>query len=104
MSQEEFNEFYEQRSLLFLALIKAMQSSCSFRCRLQRDERSPDGWHIDRYLYFVVGADLGSGQITYYFPISMWELADFLPTRKSVPSMDGYSSQEICDRLRDLLR
>jgi hypothetical protein len=98
MTITEISEIDEQRSLLFLALLKAMQSSCSFRTRLHSDG-SPacEGC-------FIAGTDLGSGQMTFNLPIEMWDLADFLPTRKLAPETDVHSSQDVCERLRDLLR
>ena len=99
LTQKEFIEMYEQRSLLFLALMKAMQSSYSFRSRLNSHGSSlslSDAW-------FIAGTDLGNGQITYSLPIEMWDLADFLPERKFDPECKD-DPQTVCDRLRDLLR
>lgn len=89
--------FDEHRALLLLAFLMLLKSPYSFRSKICHDGSSIEGW-------FVVGTDLfGEGQISYFLPDSMWDLADFLQTRRIAPEWDGHTFDDISDRLRNIL-
>jgi hypothetical protein len=62
-----FNELYEHRCTLFLALM-ASNPNMSWASAKHFDGSDFDGW-------FVAGMELPTGDVTYHLPDSMWEMA-----------------------------
>ena len=91
-----FDELYEHRGLLFLALQRAHpdRAWCS---RLHEDGSMFEGW-------FVAGLDLPAGPVTYHFPLRLWPLAAAgareLPR---APKWDGHTPAQALERLRQWL-
>lgn len=100
-----FDELYEHRFTLFLALCRSRditaysrrQVSPIWRSRLHSDGTSLPGW-------FVMGIGKEPGeQITYHLPDSRWTEADFLgveSTLERAPAFDGHTSADVLERLR----
>lgn len=99
-----FEELYEHRITLFIALCRLMK----FEYKLQYDGKGVwrskahsdgsvwDGW-------FILGILQTPGQqITYHLPISKWEETNFATTLDKAPEFDGHSSQEVLQRLKNL--
>lgn len=88
-----FNELYEHRCLLFIALMQA-HPGISWRANNHSDGTMFDGW-------FVAGMHLSSGDITYHLKVRMWKLLDGhgIKTTNKAPEWDGHDSHEVRNRL-----
>ena len=62
-----FDELYEHRCTLFIALMKA-HSSLSWISSRHDDGSEWDGW-------FIAGIKAPTGDVTYHLPVAMWSLA-----------------------------
>jgi hypothetical protein len=93
-----FNELYEHRHALMLALMK---------CNPERSWISPkhdDGTMMDGW--FIVGIDLPDGAITYHLPVGLWSQAcdTNAELKHRAPKWDGHTSQDVVKRLHDFLK
>lgn len=94
-----FDELYDHRCHLFVALIKC-NPEMSWRAEKNDDGTKWDGW-------FVAGMDLPSGKITYHLPDWMWSMLDqcddciTFATLDIAPKWDGHTSQDVVQRLND---
>ena len=88
-----FNELYEHRCLLFIALMRA-HPELGWRAVTHDDGSRFDGW-------FVAGMHLPTGDITYHLPERMWEKLDrcSILTLQKAPKWDGHDSGDVLDRL-----
>jgi len=88
-----FDELYEHRCLLFIAVMKA-HPALAWRARAHADGSRLEGWWIG-------GLDLPSGRITYHLPDRLWSLLDnaAVATRERAPEWDGHTSADVLDRL-----
>jgi len=102
-----FNELYEHRATLWVALCKMTAAversgfqgdtvvSC-WRTLLHSDGSSFDGW-------FVLGVGYEKGeQMTYHLPISKWDECKFAETLDKAPEWDGHTSDDVIKRIKDL--
>ena len=91
-----FNELYEHRHALFLALMAIYNASTinAWMSKKHSDGTSMDGW-------FIAGIELPTGQISYHLPDRLWSKC--LRTQASVlpkaPVWDGHTSQDVITRL-----
>lgn len=92
-----FDELYEHRNLLFIALMKS-NPKLSWRANNHHDGTNYEGW-------FIAGMHLPTGDISYHLPNSMWELLDYsgVETTNKAPEWDGHTSQDVVERLRKFL-
>ena len=100
-----FDELYEHRIVLFIALCKILyadpqyqtgQKADIWRSKLHSDGTSFDGW-------FIMGIGRNKGeQITYHLPISKWDETEFAETREKAPEFDGHTSDDVLERLKNL--
>lgn len=95
-----FNELYDHRIVLFLALCRATDivspGIAIWRSKLHSDGSAFDGW-------FVMGIGTTPGeQITYHLPLSRWDDAAFAETRERAPEFDGHTSADVLERLNRL--
>jgi hypothetical protein len=88
-----FEELYDHRFALFIALIKS-HPSLSWRANNNDDGTNYDGW-------FVAGIHLPSGDISYHLPNSKWTELDGLQisTTNNAPKFDGHTSDDVIARL-----
>lgn len=88
-----FNDLYEHRHALFLALASTTMSSC-WMSKKHHDESEMEGW-------FIAGIKLRSGDISYHLPMRIWD--DCVKTGAEVlpkaPKWDGHTSNDVVDRL-----
>ena len=85
------DELYNHRHALFLNLCAAANVGW---CSLLHD----DGTMYDGY--FIAGAELPTGQITYHLPMTHWETArQFLKELNRAPAWDGANSFDVLERL-----
>lgn len=87
-----FDELYEHRIALFLALCSCNHES-AWKSRFHSDGSSYDGW-------FVLGLNHEPGhQITYHLPNDKWDSAWFAKTMDHAPEFDGHSPSDVVARL-----
>jgi len=94
-----FDELYEHRSILFIALMEAYHLISWYA------PKHYDGSMFDGFV--IVGMDLPTGQITYHLHIDPWrELLDKLPIAEldRAPKYDGHTSEDTIDRITRWLR
>ncbi len=93
-----FNELYEHRIVLWIALCKELnrRDIAVWRSRLHSDGSSFEGW-------FVLGVrgDVGK-QITYHLPLHKWDECDFACTLETAPTFDGHTSADVLERIKKL--
>lgn len=91
-----FEELYEHRITLYIALCKQYMKATGFRpwrSQLHSDGSGFDGW-------FVLGLmDEPGKQITYHLPDSKWEETSFAETLDRAPEFDGHTSNDVLKRL-----
>ncbi len=93
-----FDELYEHRHVLFIALARRISGSRPdriWRSKLHHDGSSFPGW-------FVMGIDRLSGeQVTYHLPMRFWDAGDveFAVELDRAPEWDGHSSADVLARL-----
>lgn len=90
-----FNELYEHRIELFLALCRHCTMRSVWKSRLHSDGTSIDGW-------FILGIGTAKGdQITYHLPNAYWDHAGFIALDRA-PEFDGHTSADVIKRLKAL--
>lgn len=99
-----FDELYEHRVTLFIALCKKIfvtefenrKIESVWKSKLHHDGSEYEGW-------FIMGIyqDKGS-QISYHLPLSKWEETDFAITLEKAPEWDGHTSKDVLERLKNL--
>lgn len=89
-----FNELYDHRCTLFLAVMKS-NPSLSWISTKHHDGSEWDGW-------FIAGMRLPSGDVTYHLPAGMWSLA--CDTGAEVlergHEWDGHTAADVVTRLQ----
>jgi hypothetical protein len=94
-----FDELYEHRHALFLALARRIAGSRPdriWRSKLHHDGSSFTGW-------FIMGIDrLPGEQVTYHLPMRFWDGVEFAIELDRAPEWDGHSSVDVLARLERL--
>lgn len=89
-----FDELYEHRCTLFLALMKA-HPAISWISTKHHDGSAWDGW-------FVAGIKAPTGDVTYHLPARMWSLA--CETGASILETgmhwDGHTPAQVVERIQ----
>lgn len=110
-----FDELYDHRITLYIALCKKMQANRYYgdarnhvsqkhagekivwRSKLHSDKTSYKGW-------FILGMYTDKGkQISYHIPDKRWKETDFAQTLEKAPKFDGHTSQDVLERIKNLL-
>lgn len=97
-----FDELYRHRALLTAALFNTWAEIWSpttygvHKARLHSDGTKIDG-------YFIVMALLPTGQISYHYPDTDWDLFD-IPELDRALTWDKHTSADVLDRLERFLR
>lgn len=95
-SYHTFDELYDHRIALFIALCGEMERLPVWRSKLHSDGSSFTGW-------FILGINKEAGkQITYHLPIRVWEATDFAETLDTAPEWDGHTPTDVLARLKTL--
>lgn len=89
-----FNELYEHRHILFLAVLTANIDK-AWRSKLHSDGTMFDDW-------FIAGLNTDAGQATYHLPMRIWELFKYIPELGRAPEWDGHTSNDVLVRIRDM--
>ncbi len=88
-----FNELYEHRHILFLALLSANKDK-AWRSKLHDDGSFLDGW-------FIAGLKTDLGQATYHLPLRMWGDFSNIQELEHAPKWDGHTSEDVLTRIRE---
>jgi len=87
-----FDELYEHRCLLFIALTKSFPG-LSWKSRLHHEGTMfPGGW-------FIAGMNLPSGAVSYHLPERLWDLCGGT-TLATAPEWDGHTADDAAGRLK----
>lgn len=85
-----FNDLYKHRILLFIMNAKTYAKMGGKTYRFHHYE----GW-------FCLGMETAFGQISYHIPERFWETCDFAAERQ--PEFDGHTSDDVLDRLAQMI-
>jgi hypothetical protein len=96
-----FDELYRHRMLLTAALFNAWAAKGAARLNVHKSRLHSNGSGIAGY--FVVMAQLPTGQISYHYPDADWDLFR-IPERDRATDWDGHTSAEAADRIEQFLR
>lgn len=100
-----FDELYEHRYRLFIALCKQIkENSIGKVWRSEQHSIDAEGKQEAMYEgYFILGIGQNKGeQITYHLPISLWEATNFAYTFENAYEWDGHTSDDVIERIKRL--
>ena len=92
-----FNGLYEQRAILFAALVKA------YKDKSWKSHRHEDGEPCFGGGWFIVGIDTPKGSYTYHYEDKHWDMFDCMELEKG-KHWDGHTEKDAKDRLLSLSR
>jgi hypothetical protein len=97
-----FDELYRHRMLLNAGLFRLMKvwpgmGYDPHKSLLHSDGSVPFGGE-----FFIVVAQLPTGQISYHYPLEHWDLFD-IPERPKAAPWDGHTSEQAANRLQEWL-
>lgn len=91
-----FDELYDHRITLYIALCRKIRDADVWRSKLHSDGSNYEGW-------FILGINKFEGnQITYHIPLERWIETDFAETLEQAPEFDGHTSQDVLERIKNL--
>ena len=93
-----FDELYEHRYELFIALCKAVAGFGGEK-RIWRSKYHSDGDFFQGQFLLGIGREKGK-QITYHLPLSRWEETSFALELEKAPEWDGHTSKDVLERLK----
>lgn len=108
-----FDELYEHRYKLFIALAKQYDKLPTGKVRntdmtgkvmskVWRSKVHSDGIHSYEE-YFLMGINYEKGeQISYHLPMRLWDTADFAETLDIAPPFDGHTSLNVLERIGNM--
>lgn len=92
------DELYEHRHALFAALARS-NPGLAWRSKLHDDGtmfepsgQAPEGW-------FIAGMRLPTGDISYHLPLRYWDAFSPVDELDKAPKWDGYTSDDVVNRL-----
>lgn len=90
-----FNGLYEQRMILFAALVKA------YKDKAWKSYRHEDGEYCFGGGWFIVGIDTPEGSYTYHYENKYWEMFDCVELSRG-KHWDGHTEEDAETRLMSL--
>lgn len=96
-----FDELYEHRITLFIALCKKYLQIDWTPPEIWRSKIHSDGSIMDGWFILGIHKEIGK-QVTYHLPISRWDDCDFTETLDKAPEFDGHTSEDVLARLKAL--
>lgn len=89
-----FNELYEHRIALFIALAVS-HGDIAWRSMKHEDGTMFEGW-------FIAGMHLPTGDISYHLPDKDWDkLTGYVETLPKAPTWDGHTPADVVKRLNE---
>jgi hypothetical protein len=93
-----FDELYEHRHALFIALCRELKGFPIWRSRRHHDGSTYEGW-------FIMGIGSSPGeQITYHLPERLWSAVPFAVVLDCAPEWDGHTPEDVVQRLYALAK
>lgn len=108
-----FDELYDHRITLYIALCKSLQERLYhgdilnhipsknmldkkvWRSKIHSDGSKYEGW-------FILGINRNKGeQITYHIPLKRWKETIFAQTLEKAPKFDGHTSADVLNRIKN---
>lgn len=105
-----FNELYEHRYVLFIALCKEVlraerksvsEGALQYGTRVYKAQRNADGTKWDGWFLLVLYTMSSQEQISYHLPIKYWNEVDCIEFDIN-PKFDGHTSKDVLERLKAL--
>lgn len=101
-----FDELYRHRALLTAMSLRFLYEDALGRpggqsYQVHKSRLHADGSKLDGF--FIVMAQLPTGQISYHYPDADWDLFD-IPERGRAAEWDGHTSADVLDRIERFLR
>ena len=90
-----FNSLYEQRMILFAALVKA------YKDKAWKSYRHEDGEYCFGGGWFIVGIDTPEGSYTYHYENKYWDMFDCIDLPRA-KHWDGHTEADAETRLMSL--
>jgi hypothetical protein len=95
-----FDELYEHRITLYIALCKQMFFTNKI---VWRSKKHSDGELAFGGTWFVLGINKEKAkQITYHLPIHKWNETKFATEYDKAPEFDGHTSTDVLERIKKL--
>lgn len=95
-----FDELYEFRKILTAHLFSEIQRRKNTE-QVHKSIRHNDGELCFGGGWFIVCANLPTGQISFHYKMEDWELFDIPAKEKALFKFDGHTSQDVLKRLMD---
>lgn len=100
------SELYEHRNKLFIVLCSEISKNPQYqtgkKSQVWRSKRHSDESYYSGWFIMGIGKESGE-QITYHLPESLWGKTDFADTLEKAPQYDYHTSNDVLNRLMDLL-
>ena len=93
-----FRQLYNQRTILF-ALVCNSYKEYAWKSKKHYDEENDPMFDGD----FIVGINTPKGVASYHIKLEYWDLFQVKEIKKA-PKYDGYTSEEVLDRLISLIQ
>jgi len=97
-----FDELYDHRTTLYIALCKALTKIMTDEFYVWRSKKHSDGSNYEGWFILGVGKELEE-QITYHISAERWTETSFADTLMIAPTFDGHTSQDVLERIKNLL-
>lgn len=103
-----FNELYKYRMLYNAAFFnelayKRNNDNCDVDYDVHKSKRHSDGEECFGGGWFIVMAELPTGQISNHYELKDWDLFN-IPEKEKANVWDGHTPQEAADRLENFLK
>lgn len=86
-----FDELYKHRTALFACLCSC-EPDIAWKARKHADGSTYEG-------FFIAGMSLPNGDVSYHIEDKYWDWFEFAEELDTAPKFDGYSSDDVIDRL-----
>ena len=102
-----FNELYEHRITLYIALCKQLEGKRYYNAEGNRQEGvwkskvHSDGTVWEGWFLLGIFSEPGK-QITYHLPLDRWKECEFVTTLDIAPDFDGHTPQDVLQRIKAL--
>ncbi len=98
-----FNELYEYRMLYNAGFFNELARREGNPFDVHKSIKHHDGEECFGGGWFIVMANLPTGQISNHYPIQDWDMFALVPSKEVANEWDGHSPQEAAKRLREFL-
>ena len=102
-----FNELYEHRYALWIALCRVVQCDPGYPCGtgesgdVYRSWKHGDGSSYEGYFILMLVLPTGK-QLSYHIPAKYWDKCSFALTVDKAPDWDGHTSYDVIERLGEV--